>query len=67
MSLKAALKAGLGALDENNNLQKKTGLDASVSPETLRPSLMQKGQKGASLKAKKSKISENLSDSLPIP
>ena len=67
MSLKAALKAGLGALEENKNLQKKTGLDASVSPETLRPSLMQKGQNGASIKAKKSKISENLSDSLPIP
>ena len=67
MSLKAALKAGLGALEENNSFQKKTDSDASVSPETLRPSLMQKGQNGASLKAKKSKISENLSDSLPIP
>ncbi|MBB45810.1 MAG: hypothetical protein CMM43_06850 [Rhodospirillaceae bacterium] len=67
MSLKAALKAGLEALEENNNFQKKTGLDPSVSPKTLRPSLMQKGQKGASLEAKKSKISENFSDSLPIP
>ena len=67
MSLKAALKAGLGALEENNSFQKKTDSDASLSPETLRPSLMQKGQNGASLKAKKSKISENLSDSLPIP
>ena len=47
MSLKAALKAGLGALEENNNFQKKTDSDASVSPETLRPSLMQKGQNGA--------------------
>ena len=28
---------------------------------------MQKGQKSASIKTKKSKISENLSDSLPIP
>ena len=67
MSLKAALKAGLGALEENNNFQRKTGLGESVSPETLRPSLMQKGQKSADLKTKKSKISENLSDSLPIP
>ena len=67
MSLKAALKAGLGALEENNNFQRKTGLGESVSPETLRPSLMQKGQKSASIKTKKSTISENLSDSLPIP
>ena len=67
MSLKAALKSGLGALEENNNFQTKTGLGESASPETLRPSLMQKGQKGASPKAKKPKISENLSDSLPIP
>ena len=67
MSLKAALKAGLGALEENNNFQTKTGSGESISPETLRPSLMQKGQKSASIKTKKSKISENLSDSLPIP
>ena len=67
MSLKAALKAGLGALEENNNFQTKTGLGGSVSPETLRPSLMQKGHKSASLETKKSKFSENLSDSLPIP
>ena len=67
MSLKAALKAGLGALEENNNFQTKTGLGESVSLETLRPSLMQKGQNSASLKAKKAKISGNLTDSLPIP
>ena len=67
MSLKAALKAGLGALEENNNFQIKTGLGESVSLETLRPSLMQKGQNSASLRAKKSKFSENLTDSLPIP
>ena len=67
MSLKAALKAGLGALEENNNFQTKTGLGESVSLETLRPSLMQKGQNSASLGAKKSKFSENLTDSLPIP
>ena len=67
MSLKAALKAGLGALEENNKVQIKTGLGESVSLETLRPSLMQKGQNSASLRAKKSKFSENLTDSLPIP
>ena len=67
MSLKAALKAGLGALEENNNFQIKTGLGESVSLETLRPSLMQKGQNSASLRAKKSKFSENFTDSLPIP
>ena len=67
MSLKAALKAGLGALEENNNFQPKTGLGESASLETLRPSLMQKGQNSASLGAKKSKFSENLTDSLPIP
>ena len=67
MPLKAALKAGLGALEENNNFQIKTGLGESVSLETLRPSLMQKGQNSASLGAKKSKFSENLTDSLPIP
>ena len=67
MSLKAALKAGLGALEENNNFQTKTGLGESVRGETLRPSLMQKNQTNTSLNAKKSEISENLSDSLPIP
>ena len=67
MSLKAALKAGLGALEENNNFQIKTGLGESVNLEKLGPSLMQKGQNSAGLRAKKSKLSENLTDSLPIP
>ena len=67
MSLKAALKAGLGASEENNNFPTKTGLGEPVVPKTLQPSLMQKGQKSANLSGKRPKLSENLSDSLPIP
>ena len=67
MSLKAALKAGLGTSDENDNFQTKSGIGIPAISKTLRPSLMQKGQKNANLKGEKPNLSENLSDSLPIP
>ena len=50
MSLKAALKAGLGTSEENNNFQTKTGIGIPAVSKTLRPSLMQKGQKNENLK-----------------
>ena len=67
MSLKTALKVGLGTLDESNPRRRSGAVTETSNSIISKPSLMNKNKVFNEQKAKQSNLTESLSDSLPIP
>ena len=67
MSLKTALKVGLGTLDESNPRRRSGAVTETSKSIISKPSLMNKNKVFNEQKAKQSNLTESLSDSLPIP
>ena len=67
MSLKTALKVGLGTLDESNPRRRSGAVTGTSKSIISKPSLMNKNKVFNEQKAKQSNLTESLSDSLPIP
>ena len=67
MSLKTALKVGLGTLDESNPRRRSGAVTGTSKSIISKPSLMNKNKVFNEQKAKQSNLTESLSDALPIP
>ena len=67
MSLKTALKVGLGTLDESNPRRRSGAVTGTSKSIISKPSLMNKNKVFNEQKTKQSNLTESLSDSLPIP
>ena len=67
MSLKTALKVGLGTLDESNPRRRSGAVTGTSKSIISKPSLMDKNKVFNEQKAKQSNLTESLSDALPIP
>lgn len=67
MSLKTALKVGLGTLDESNPRRRSGAVTETSNSIISKPSLMDKNKVFNEQKAKQSNLTESLSDALPIP
>jgi len=67
MSLKTALKVGLGTLDESNPGRRSGAVPETSNSIISKPSLMDKNKVFNEQKAKQSNLTESLSDALPIP
>jgi hypothetical protein len=67
MSLKTALKVGLGTSDESNPRRRSGAVTETSNSIISKPSLMDKNKVFNEQKAKQSNLTESLSDALPIP
>jgi hypothetical protein len=67
MSLKTALKVGLGTSDESNSRHNRGGVTETPELIISKPSLMHKNKIFNEQKVKQSNLTESLSDSLPTP